>query len=201
MCASFYVGVCVQWVKLMVAAVGALLPPRAQSELSSSSLCIKWQTTLCSCPLKRRAQLEWKMWHFIIIYVYVSARGSASLWKASFENKPGLLLSPLPRGNWWRYPTMPEPISSCWLVEGGGGGGASASLLSTKQASLAGAADAKHSSIPQPLWSTVREQGEAEHCCFPPSSFWISGCSCDLFKRATNFNTTHTLQNTHNVRV
>lgn len=123
MCASFYVGVCVQWVKLMVAAVGALLPPRAQSELSSSSLCIKWQTTLCSCPLKRRAQLEWKMWHFIIIYVYVSARGSASLWKASFENKPGLLLSPLPRGNWWRYPTMPEPISSCWLVEGGGGGG------------------------------------------------------------------------------
>lgn len=81
------------------------------------------------------------------------------------------------------------------------GGGASASLLSTKQASLAGAADSKHSSIPQPLWSTVREQGEAEHCCFPPSSFWISGCSCDLFKRATNFNTTHTLQNTHNVRV
>lgn len=29
--------------------------------------------------------------------------------------------SPLPcllRGNWWRYPTMPQPISSCWLGVG-----------------------------------------------------------------------------------
>ena len=85
---------------------------------------------------------EWKMWHLIIIYVYVSAIGPASLREASGGNKPGLLPSlsfpRVPRGNWWRHPTMPEPISPCELVAGR----ASASPLSTKQTSLAGAADA-----------------------------------------------------------
>lgn len=103
----------------------------------------------------------------------LAPEGPASLWKASGEkNKPALLslflVSPQrelmeishharARRLRWARPEGERLFLSLSL-----------SLRSPRsKASLAGATDAKHSTIPPPLWSSAREQEEAEHCCFP----------------------------------
>lgn len=110
--------------------------PRAQLS-SSSRLHQMTETTFCSCPLRHWVLLERKMWHFIIIYVYVCQRACQPMESKQWQQtQPSPLPSPLffslPRGNWWRYPTMPEHISSCWLVGRGGVGGDCLSLCSPR---------------------------------------------------------------------